>query len=49
VHRSTTTAASTASVMAALTVRRSTAAVQGLTLVHFLAQHKRYLWDRGCT
>jgi len=21
---------------------------QGLTLVHFLAQHKRFLWDRGC-
>ena len=21
---------------------------QGLTLVHFLAQHKRFLWDKGC-
>ena len=21
---------------------------QGLTLVHFLAQIKRFLWDRGC-
>jgi hypothetical protein len=24
------------------------AAIQGLTIVHFLAQHKRFLWDRGC-
>ena len=23
--------------------------VQGLTLVHFSAQRKRFLWDRGCT
>jgi len=22
---------------------------QGLTLVHFSAQHKRFVWDRGCT
>ena len=22
---------------------------QGLTLVHFSAQRKRFLWDRGCT
>ena len=22
---------------------------QGLTLVHCLAQRKRFLWDRGCT
>ena len=22
--------------------------VQGLTLVHFSAQRKRFLWDRGC-
>ena len=21
---------------------------QGLTLVHFSAQRKRFLWDRGC-
>jgi sulfate adenylyltransferase subunit 1 (EFTu-like GTPase family) len=21
---------------------------QGLTLVHFSAQHQRFLWDRGC-
>ena len=21
---------------------------QGLTLVHFSAQHERFLWDRGC-
>jgi len=21
---------------------------QGLTLTHFLAQHKRFLWDKGC-
>ena len=21
---------------------------QGLTLLHFLAQRKRFLWDRGC-
>ena len=24
------------------------AARQGLTLVHFSAQRKRFLWDRGC-
>jgi len=24
------------------------AAGQGLTLVHFSAQRKRFLWDRGC-
>jgi len=24
------------------------AAVQGLTLVHFSAQLKRFVWDRGC-
>jgi hypothetical protein len=24
------------------------AAAQGLTLVHFSAQRKRFLWDRGC-
>jgi len=27
---------------------RSTASAQGLTLVHFLAQRKRFLCDRGC-
>jgi len=25
-----------------------TAAKQGLTLLHFSAQLKRFLWDRGC-
>ena len=24
------------------------AAAKGLTLVHFSAQRKRFLWDRGC-
>ena len=24
------------------------AAAQGLTLVHFSARRKRFLWDRGC-
>ena len=24
------------------------ASVQGLTLVHFSAQHERFVWDRGC-
>jgi hypothetical protein len=33
-----------------LLVRCSTSTVsQGLTLVHFSAQRKRFLWDRGCT
>ena len=26
----------------------SNAEYQGLTIVHFSAQHKRFLWDRGC-
>jgi len=26
----------------------ATGAGQGLTLVHFSAQRKRFLWDRGC-
>jgi len=26
----------------------SSTSAQGLTLVHFLAQHKRFLWDREC-
>ena len=25
-----------------------TTTIQGLTLVHFSAQCKRFLWDRGC-
>jgi len=28
--------------------RLPAAAEQGLTLVHFSAQRKRFLWDRGC-
>jgi hypothetical protein len=27
----------------------SNAEEQGLTLVHFSAQRKRFLWDSGCT
>jgi len=27
---------------------RTAAAGQGLTLVYFSAQRKRFLWDRGC-
>ena len=26
----------------------ATACIQGLTLLHFSAQRKRFLWDRGC-
>ena len=30
------------------TRRSSLALAQGLTLVHFSAQRKRFLWERGC-
>jgi hypothetical protein len=30
------------------TSRPASPSYQGLTLVHFSAQRKRFLWDRGC-
>jgi hypothetical protein len=45
-HCPTSTAAAAAARAAADSLRA--AAIQGLTLVHFSAQLKRWLWDRGC-
>ena len=47
---SSTAAASLSSVHPPpITMPSSTAAfVQGLTLVHFSVQRKRFVWDRGC-
>jgi hypothetical protein len=29
-------------------IREAAGTGQGLTLVHFPAQYKRFVWDRGC-